>query len=116
MGGGKRYVHYVTIRAKQKTGSYYGWTVLAAPIVNDTSTPFTLDTLNQWLFSLWGNHNMTAEVTGLSASGYYDGDEVLGLCYNAPPYLGYITKTNNGMGRNYIDPDVATVIDKISEI
>ena len=115
-GGGKRYVHYVTIRAKQKTGSYYGWTVLAAPIVNDTSTPFTLDTLNQWLFTLWGNHNMTVEVTGLSASGYYDGDEVLGLCYNAPPFLGYITKTNNGMGRSYIDPDVATVIDKISEI
>ena len=116
-GGGKRYVHYVTIREKEQASWVgYSWAVLAAPIVNDTPTPFTLDTLNQWLFTLWGNHNMTSEVTGLSASGYYDGDEVLGLCYNAPPYLGYIRKTENRIDRSYIDPDVATVIDKISEI
>ena len=59
---------------------------------------------------------MTAEVTGLLANGYYDGDEVLGLCYNAPPYLGVIIKMENRIDRSYIDPDVATVIDKISEI
>lgn len=105
----------MTIRAKQKTGSYYGWTVLAAPIVNDTPTPFTLDTINTWA-SNWGNHNMTAEITGPAASGYYNDKEVFGICFSQSSGVGTIIKQGNGFSRGAIPSDEAYINDKVFEI
>lgn len=115
MGGGKRYVHYVTIRAAEVTGSRYGWAVYVAPIVNDISTPFTLDTLNTWA-SNWGNHNMTAEVTGPAASGYYNDKEVFGICFSVSGGVGTIIKQSNGFFRGAIPADEAYINDKVFEI